>query len=303
MDTVNSSTNTMEQTTELYAKKVLPGNIETVRLQLIDAMESLGYDIVEEEPNIIGRRGAKGWATGFASANVLDYATTLTVRLKSIGESSTRVTFDYLIKHGMLNKGDKNLIVQEAKTIAAISKTHAIEKMCSVCETESTDDSKFCRRCGAPLTSEQAELEVLRMMAETRAGKTSVVASSVTMTISMIVLIITFLLNNAGLIKPKLVPLLFIFGGLGILFAIISSFFGWNRLKRALEKPDTQFQHIPRRIPESIETGEFHELPPPRTAPTSVTEGTTNLLDEEWTNRRKKEKVPVSRRRNTNDLN
>ena len=291
----------MEQTTELYVKKVLAGNIKTVRLQLIDAMESLGYDIIEEDPNIIGRRGAKDWGTWVASANVLDYATTLTVRLKSIGESSTRVTFDYLIKHGMLNKGDRNIVVQEAKTIAAISKTHTVEKMCSVCETESTDDSKFCRQCGAPLTSEQAELEVLRMMAETRAGKVSVVASSVAMSVSSIMLIIVFILNNLGLLKPKLLPFLLFFGGAGILFAVMSSLFGWNRLKRALEKPETQVQHIPRRVPESIETGEFEELLP-RQPVASITEGTTNLLDEEWTKKREKEKVPVSSRRNTNDL-
>lgn len=303
MDNIGSSTNSMEQTTELYVKKVLAGNIRTVRLQIIDAMESLGYDIIEEEPNIIGRRGAKGWAAWFGSADVLDYAATLTIRLKSISETSTRVTFDYLIKHGMLNKGEKNIVVQEAKTIAAISKTHAIEKMCSVCETESTDDSKFCRRCGAPLTSEQAELEVLRMMAETRAGKTSVVASSITTTISSILIFVIFLLNNAGLIKPKLFTVLMIGGGLGLLFSIISSFFGWNRLKNALEKPETVNKHIPRHIPvETLNTGEFEELPP-RQPVASITEGTTNLLDEDWVKTPTREKIPVSRKRETNDLN
>ena len=180
MDIVNSSTNA-DQTTEIYIKKVLAGNIESVRRRIVGSMESLGYDIIEDEPNIIGRRGAKGWAAWYASADVLEYAATLTVRLKPVSESSTRVTFDYLIKHPMLNKGEKAVVLQEAKTIAAISKIQAVEKMCSVCETESTDDSRFCRKCGAPLTSEQSEMEVLRMMAEIRAGKTSVVASSISM--------------------------------------------------------------------------------------------------------------------------
>lgn len=302
MNTINSSVNAAEQTTELYVKKVLAGNIQTVRLQLIDAMESLGYDIIEEEPNIIGRRGAKGWAAWFASADVLDYSMTLTVRLKSLGENSTRVTFDYLIKHPMLNKGEKNIVVQEAETIAAISKTHAIEKMCSVCETESTDDSKFCRRCGAPLTSEQAELEVLRMMAETRAGKTSVVIGSGLTAISIILIAIALIFVLIGNFDFEAISGLLGFGGLAGLLALISSFFGWNRMKRALEKPETQARHISRHIPESLETGEFHELPP-RKVPASVTEGTTNLLDEEWTNRREKEKVPIANRRNTNEFN
>lgn len=302
MSNDGSSVNSFEQTTELYLKKVLAGNIKTVRVQLIDAMESLGYDIIEDEPNIIGRRGAKGWATWFASADVLEYGATLTVRLKQIGENSTRATFDYLIKHGMLNKGEKNIIIQEAETIAAISKTHAIEKMCSVCETESTDDSRFCRKCGAPLTSEQAEMEVLRLMAETRAGKTAVVASSLTMIFSMILLVVVFILNNLEILKPKLFPILLGGGGLGVLLAVISSFFGWNRLKRALEKPENEVRHITRQVPESVDTGEFYELPPHKIR-ASITEGTTNLLDEEWTNRREKEKVPVLNPRNTNDLN
>ncbi len=302
MDNVSSSTNSMmEQTTEIYVKKVLAGNIKTVRLQVMDAMETLGYDILEEEPNIIGRRGTKGWATGYGSADVLDYATNLTVRLKSIGENSTRVTFDYLIKHPMLNKGEKNIVVQEAKTIAAISKTHAIEKMCSVCETESTDDSRFCRKCGAPLTSEQAELEVLRMMAETRAGKTSVVIGSVLTTVSIILIAIAFVFILIGNLDSEALLGLLAFGGIAGLLALISSSFGWNRLKRALEKPETQTQNIPRHIPESIQTGEFEELPPHQPV-ASITEGTTNLLNEEWIEKSDREKVPVPRKRDTNNF-
>lgn len=301
MDNVNSSIYSLDQTTELYFKKVLAGNINNVRLQLINSMESLGYDIIEEEPNIIGRRGAKGWGTWYASADVLDYAAALTVRLKPIGDNSTRVTFDYLIKHGMLNKGEKNIVVQEAKTLAAISKTHAVEKMCSVCEMESTDDSKFCRKCGAPLTSEQAELEVLRLMAETRAAKTSVVSASLLMIPSTVLLVVVFILNNAELLKPKLFPILIGVGGLGMLLAIISSLFGWNRLKHALETPENVAHPISRRSPESLATGEFEQLPP-RQTPASITEGTTNLLDEDWANRRKKEKVPVSNSRKTNNF-
>jgi hypothetical protein len=301
MDIVNSSTNSAEQTTELYVKKVLPGNINDVRLRLISSMESMGYDIIEEEPNIIGRRGAKGWGNWFGSADVLDYPMTLTVRLKSLSNSSTRATFDYLIKHPMLNKGEKNVVVQEAKTIAAISKIQAIEKMCSVCETESTDDSRFCRRCGAPLTSELSELEVLRMTAETRAGNTSVVASAISAAISVILIILMLVLSAVGVLQPKGLIILLSFSLLTALISVASSSFGWNRLRRALNKPTEQSPRITGHFPNSLETGEFQELPP-RQPFASITEGTTNLLDEEWANRREKEKVPVSSRRNTNDL-
>ncbi len=293
---------TGEQSTEIYVKKVLAGNLEMVRWQVIDALELLGYDIIEDEPNIIARRDARGWGRSYMSANPLDYGATVTVRFKSVGENSTRTTFDYLIKHGMLNKGDRKIIIQEANTIAAISKTHAIEKMCSVCETESTDDSKFCRRCGAPLTAEQAELEVLRMMSETRAAKSSVVSSTLLTTISSVALLVAFLLNNAGLMKPKLFVVLMIAGGAAFIGGLIANFFGWNRLKRALDQPEGQRSRISHNVPGSLESGEVRELPPQRQAPASVTEGTTNLLDKDWTEGREKEKVRVSKNRTTRDL-
>jgi len=293
----------MEQTTEIYVKKILAGNVAEVRQKLIRAVEAMGYDLIEEEPNIIGRRGARGWGVWMSSADVMDYPMTLTVRLKSVGQNSTRATFDYLIKHPFLNKGEKAVVAQEAVTIASMSKKQAIEKLCPTCETESTGDSRFCRRCGAPLTSEQAEMEILRMMAEVRAGKTSVVSSSFLMIASTIILTIFFVLNYLGGINSKASFVLFLFGALTALTAILCTFFGWNRINRALKKSADQKIVIPQFAPESLETGEFAELPPPRPARASITEGTTNLLDEEWTTNRQKEKVPLPNRRETNELN
>lgn len=291
----------LEAPTEIYTKKVLAGNVEDVRLRLIDAVESLGYNVIEDQPNIVARRGSKGWAAWSLSADVLDVATTLTIILKPIGENSTRATFEHIVKSPIVTKGEKEIIAQEAKTIAAISKKHAVEKLCSVCETESTDDSKFCRNCGAPLTSEQAELEVLRVMAETRAGKTDLFVSSVAMIASTILFILLFIF--AGAIKAKLLPLLFIVGGIGFLFSIITSFFGLNRLKRALEKPvETQVQNIPRHTAEQIKERKVRELPPQKTQPASVTEGTTNLLDKTLTEKRETEKVTVASKRDTNNF-
>lgn len=304
METFDSSTNSVEQTTEIYVKKVLAGNVNEVRQRIIVSIEAVGYDVIEEDPHIIGRRGARGWGVWLSSADVLDYPMTLTVRLKPVGQNSTQATFDYLIKHPFLNKGEKAIVAQEAKTIASISKKPAVEKMCSVCETESTDDSRFCRKCGAPLTSEQADLEILRMMAEIRAGKTSVVSSSILMFVSTALLIAFVVLNYLGKLQnPKAFFIFLFFGGLTALAAIILTFFGWNRINRALEKPAVQKEHIPRYVPESLDTGEFAELPPTRTIPVSITEGTTNLLDREWTTHREKEKFPVPNRRETEDLN
>jgi hypothetical protein len=301
MDFVNQNVNSTSETTEIYAKKVLAGNIESVRLRIVDAMESVGYDIIEEEPNIIGRRGTKGWGTWYGSADALDYPSTLTVRFKSLGENSTRATFDYLIKHPMLSKGDVNVILQEAKTIAALSKIQSIEKICSVCETESTDDSRFCRNCGAPLTSEQTELEVLRMTAETRAGQTSVMTANVFGAISTILVLLSLIFTASGAFPPRTIIVLLSIGLGGIVLTLISSLFGWNRLKRALKKTQDQNKHVPRTIPQSSETGEFAQMPP-KVPVASITEGTTNLLDEDWVKTPEREKIPVSKRRETNNF-
>lgn len=287
--------------TEIYTKKVLAGSVDEVRLRLINAVEQLGYSVIQDEPKIIARRGSKGWATWSMSADVLDVATDLTIFLKSVGENSTRATFEYIVKSPLVTKGEKEIVLQEAKTIAAISKKRLVEKLCSVCETESTDDSKFCRSCGAPLTGEQAELEVLRVMAETRAGKGLLTTSTVTTIASIVLFLLLFLFS--GDIKAKLIPILFIVGGIGILFSIVTSFFGLNRLKRALSKGETQEeQNISINIPDQIQVGENKALPPQQTRPASVTEGTTNLLDEELVNRREKEKVPISTKATTNNL-
>lgn len=301
MDYVNNSVSSSSETTELYAKKVLAGDVESVRLRIVDAMESVGYDIIEEEPNIIGRRGASGWGTWYGSADVREYPMTLTVRLKPLTPSSTRATFDYLIKHPMLSKGDVNVVLQEAKTIAALSKIQLVEKICSVCETESTDDSRFCRKCGAPLTSEQAELEVLRVVAETRAGQTSVMTANVLASISTILVLLALIFTAIGSFPPKSIIIILSFGLACIVLTLMSTLFGWNRFSRALKKPLEQTQHVPRNIPHSLETGEFEQLPP-RQPRGSVTDGTTNLLEEEWVRSQQKEKVPVSRGRETNSF-
>ena len=307
MDSVSSrsSSNAFGQTTEVYIKKLMAGSVADVRLRLIGAVESVGYDVIEEEPQIVARRGASGWGAWYASADIFEYGATLIIRFKSVSESSTQVTFDYVINNPMLDSGDKQMLAQEAKTIAALSKKQLIEKSCAVCATESTDDSRFCRKCGAPLTSEQTELEVLRLMTESRAAKTSVMSATFAMIVAAILVAVALILGGFGLVDRGTFALLASLGGIGILIAVMSSLFGWNRLKRALKTPEPQSAHTPRHFPESLDTGEFPELPPRSSseARASITEGTTNLLDQEWNTPREKEKVPANQKRETNNFN
>ena len=223
------------QTTEIYLKRELVGSVESVSARLIAALERLGYDVIEEQPAILGRRGARGWGTWYGSADVLDYSMTLVIRLKPIGDHSTRATFDYKVSHPWLSKGDKEVVSREAEAITALATMRSADKLCAACGTEAMDDSRFCRRCGAPMTAEQTELDVLRMAAETRAGHTSVVTSTM---LSLVSILIALLAVVAIAVKGSL-SLKASWGWIGFLGVIsLFNFFvgwcAWGRLNSAL---------------------------------------------------------------------
>lgn len=299
MSSSATNINAFEQITEIYFSEVLAGDAVTIRRRLTDAMESLGFNIIEDHPHIIGRRDAKGWGTWYGSADVLDYAMTLTIRFRNVGENSSRVTFDYLIKHGWLNEGEKKIVIQEARTIAALSRAPAISKMCPVCGIDSIDTSKFCRSCGSPLTSESSELEVLRLMAETRAAKTSVVTTALSSIIGTLGFGVAFILRLAGIVDSRSMLVIAAISTAILLFSILTSFFGWNRLKRALDTPE------PKELTDKRQAFEPYIAPDGMNEAVpfgSITEGTTNLLDPQWTRESEKEPVFVTAKRETNDL-
>lgn len=285
------------QSTEIYFKRVLPGNIESVRAHLSVALERVGYDVLEEEPALHGRRGARGWGTWYGSADVLDYPMTLIVRLKAAGEHSTHATFDYSIKHPWLSNGEKEVLTREAEAIAALATMRVTDKVCAACGTEATDDSRFCRRCGAPMTSEQAELDVLRMAAETRAGHTSVVTSAMLSLAGIAVALFAWLaFAMKGSLTPKALGAVVCILGALALFNFLVGRFAWVRLNAALKAKREE----PRVIPGS----RVHALPdfepvalPPRHAGHSITEGTTELLHAQP----HREREAVRARRSDND--
>lgn len=289
------------QTTEIYLKRVLAGNVESVRARLSVALERLGYDVLEEEPALHGRRGARGWGVWYSSADVLDYPMTLVVRLKSAGEHSTHATFDYTIKHPWLSKGEKEVLTREAEAIVALTTSRATEKVCSVCGTEATDDSRFCRRCGAPMTSEQAELDVLRMAAETRAGHTSVVTGAILSLATIAVALLAWVVFlRKGVVSAKGLWLVICLMGVLSLFNFLVGRFAWQRLNAALaaKREETRALHGQR----------VHTLPhiepaalPPRHAGQSITEGTTELLNNAQT--REQEPLHLRRGGNTGSVN
>jgi hypothetical protein len=279
------------QTTEIYLKRVLAGNVESVRRRLSAALERLGYDVIEEEPALLGRRGAKGWGTWGGSADVLDYAMTLVIRLKPIGMYATCATFDYIIRHPWLSRGDKEVLIREAEAITALASVRAADKICAACGTESTVDSRFCRQCGAPMTSEQAELDVLRMTAEATAGHASVVTSAVMLMITNLLTLVTFIVIGTGVAGVQgLWALAAIGGGIGFLNLLVT-LCAWKRLNRALRSKVEERQALPIRKAQELTTVDVGALPPQR-AGMSITDGTTQLLG---TQGEERESVPVNR--------
>ena len=288
------------QTTEIYLKRVLAGNIESVRARLGVALERLGYDVLEEEPALHGRRGARGWGVWYGSADVLDYPMTLVIRLKSAGENSTHATFDYTIKHPWLASSDKEVLRREAEAIIALASTRAAEKVCAVCGTEATDDSRFCRRCGAPMTSEQSELDVLRMAADACAGHTSVVTGVLLSLCAVVVALVTCIIFAAkGVVTAKGLWFAICLMGVFTLLSSLAGRFAWQRLNAALTFKREEARRLPGSHVHALSTAEFDALPP-RHAGHSITEGTTELLNAET---REQEPIPLRRGGQTGAVN
>lgn len=270
------------QDTEHYLRRVLAGNLGDVRRRLAIALERLDYDFIDEgDLEIQAKRNSRGWAGAGASADVLDYSRTLIIRFKPLSENLTRASFAYIVKHPWLQRGEKEVLTREAETLSALATVRATDKICAVCGTESNDESRFCRSCGAPMTNDETALEILRMTAETRSGHTSVA-------IGTIIALLIAIINTAAIISLLYSGVgnkgVFIFLGVGIFLSLltaISNGFGWKRLNNALkssgksEPPpniltEKNFSHVAA----GANTG---ALPPPPAY--SVTEDTTNLLN------------------------
>jgi ribosomal protein L40E len=277
--------NNFYQNTEHYLKRVLTGNVASVQQRLSSVLERLDYDFIDDEAEheIQAKRNARGWAGAYASADVLDYPRTLIIKLKPLGANSTRASFAYIVKHPSLNRGEKDVLTREAETIAKLATIRATDKICHVCGTESTDDSRFCRKCGAPMTGDETALEVLRMTAEIRSGHTSVVTAAIVAAITALLIGgALLLLNRFGVIEKGIIPLLVASLVLSALNVLIIGF-GWKRLNNAIKSDNKEQKVISGRaaqtFPDSITGAEMPALPP-QSASFSVTEGTTELLNQ-----------------------
>lgn len=269
------------QDTEHYLRRVLAGNLGDVRSRLTLALERLGYDFIDEgEFEIQAKRNSRGWAGAWASADVLDYSRTLVIKFKPLSENLTRASFAYIIKHPSLQRGEKEVLTREAETLSALATVRATDKICTVCGAESTDDSRFCRKCGAPMTSDETTLEILRMTAETRAGHTSVAIGTIIGALLALINLAMLIFVVARDVADKGFLIFLIVGFVASLLVVISNGFGWKRLNNALkgsDKNEPPQKILVEKIAPLVSGENANALPAPPAY--SITEDTTNLLN------------------------
>lgn len=246
------------------------GDVETVRRRIVEAVQQLGYRILSEQP-INAKRSGQGSARWDCSLNVLDYPTSLMISLKQTNDVAVIATFNYEVKSYMsMTKGDRQTLAREAQAIAALATERMAISACPACGVQITDDSHFCRRCGAPLVLELAELEVLRLTKGSRASYHNIFFGVSMLLFGLLTILPLFFFDNPKLYKALLViglPLAS-FGLFVILQGVWQLHYTLNpkSSKKADSRPRPAFAAQP--------TAAL----PPRSAQDSITEGTTELL-------------------------
>ena len=261
----------------------IPGDVATVRRRLVDALQKASYKVLGEQP-LHARRGRQGGACWDCSLNVLDYPTTLTVSLKQTNDTAVLVTFTYEIySYLRMTKGDRQTLAREAEAIAALATERSAISACRACGTQVTDESHFCRRCGAPLVLDVPELEILRLTRSARDSYHRIVVGMIALLLAALTLVPQLFVREGG------VQLHMFWVAIPIAsYALFLLVRGTWQLHHTLNPKTTK--SVTTYPQPAFRTSPTTALPP---AQVSVTEVTTNLLD-----RRVKEPI-VRKDRNT----
>lgn len=254
------------QTTEHDYRKVVAGDVESVRERLVYALERLDYRVVSEQPLVA--RPVRGRASS-CSFDVLRCVKTLTVGLKALNPTSTLVTFEYEISNSLVTKGDWQTVEREAEAVAALAAARPTSGSCPSCGAAHASDSRFCRNCGAPnVAGEPAEVEILRLTAGARVGHQSITGGIIAALAVLAIALPMIFLSSKG---PKGGTILLI---VGEALALLWLFYGVWHLHRTLNPKQEAKRLAPAHAPHALAAPQTAALPPR----TSVTEGTTELL-------------------------
>lgn len=271
--------------------RIMAGEVESLRARLADALEQLGYRVLDENP-LRAKHGARGGASYYLSANALDYPTIIDIGLKQQGAGSARITFDYRVIHGYYGKGDRQSLTREAEAIIALAAHRAAQTSCVACGAEFIADSRYCRKCGAPTNSAvPAELEVMRLTANVRAGHQWTVIGAVILAISTLMPLLALITTDFAA-NPKgakaLLTIALSLAGLGWWAALG----GIRKTHLTLNPRDSKENDPPIPRQPQFSAPPTNELPA-EPEQLSITEATTGLLNEVAAS--EPERVPVYR--------
>jgi hypothetical protein len=262
---------------EHHFRKVIPGNIETVRQRLCDVLEDFNYSVTNENPLQAKRRSQKN----ILVANILDYDTHLTIALRSISPASTLATFDYAVQY-IFSKGERLTLEREADAIIALVNAPLNKTICVSCETENIGAVRFCRVCGSPMARNKlpAELEVMRLM-----GDASGTEIEIGWGLMFILFTLMLTLPMVLLGSPKAVVIGWVLFAIGELLGAFFVLCGMRRLHKTLTPVHLSQQGNQPGLPRNISTQESIAFPQEQeqaalpAQPASITEGTTELID------------------------
>ena len=269
---------------EHHFKRVIPGDIETVRRKLTDVLEDFHYMVLADNPVQAKRAAQKNiWV-----ANILEYETRVTIGLRAISSASTLATFDYAVPY-LFVQADRQALEREADAVIALVSAPIDKIICPSCQTEHPGPVRFCRVCGTPITRTRlpAELEVMRMTAD-------ISASQVELTVALILQLLTLAITVPMILfgLSEVIQLGWWLFGFGELLFFLVLLQGTRRLKITANPSGSE---RPRQVemPTRMPTDDRAALPP---RPHFVTEGTTELINSD------ESPIPIKPAKNTDSI-
>lgn len=254
---------------EHHFRRVIAGDMDSVRQRLSDVLEDFGYIVLGDTPIQAKRPRQKS----IMVAMVLDYDVKLTIALKPISPASTLATFDYDIEQ-LFTRGEMQALEREAEAIIALATRAApIEVFCSACGAENSGNARFCRVCGKPgaRNALPSELEVMRITALASGTQIEVTLGLIICLLTLVVTLPMILLSGS----PKGIGFGWLLLALGELLGTYFLIFGMRRLHRALNPANPPLPEAGSDATRALSNQERAALPP---QPASIVEGTTELM-------------------------
>lgn len=227
---------------EHFHRQIVSGDIASVRARMVAALEHLDYHVIDEsETAIKGRRDARGGGSSYTSADILDYPGSVAIRFKDRGANATVITFDYIVKHPSITRGDKDVLTREAEALAALASVSGRERICNSCGNRSIDDSRFCRQCGSPIIVEHPELELLHMSRHIRAAQQSIYGTAAAFLAGLVVVGIAIaVLLSSDVTLTKGIKVLMVLAPVILAVGLWFSVAGVLRVNRTLKRKEKE---------------------------------------------------------------